>query len=909
MKSFNEKASYISSYPKLVSGPLVSDIASAMKPVSDVALSPIVDSFCSRNNYSDSVSLMQPQLHSNSIDNSVDLELERIKKIELSYLTLFRKNSKFKNQGFSHFFLCQELNVNDNPANPIKIQSNAIGSNNSTLLIDDGSSFSNSSLKKDFANTTIGNNNTGSILSTESPAIYNLVFSHDGKYMASAGADGFIKIWEVISSEMDRHDPGFVEPNNHQVPSNYLTVPSRPHRKSFIDNFLDDTFSDAASSMTTFDVPGVRKSTSKSKSKSKSKSRTRNRARSDTTYSFGSNDSEGTHYVDDYSTYSNQTQIQSDIFAPIFKHQPYKTFFHDKTINSLDWSNNNFLLSSSDDGTVKLWHVDRADCLQTYNFDSIVTCAKFHKLDDRFFVASLWNGKIYLLSILEKEIIYQINLQKQVTCLEFSPKSNMLLVGCDKGYVILLKIDGGFKIEEEYQINKKKNKTGPRITAISIIDCSLKNTNKNSIYRNSKNDESNKPESESMRILISSNDSKVRLYELSGLKMKFSGLSNRFSSIAASANEDLTYIISGSEDGWTYLWETGIDSTNSGGTNDAKKKTNKLFSKQHFDIFSFFRDESDSIENKNYGSFRTNSSRCNVSVFAPRASLKLLELSNDPIFDLKHKYSFILNEMHIKDLEVDDLSTAVIITADNTGKIKVFRRDFSRYIRKALNFKSASQIVERRQTMMNRTGSEHILNKNTLVIPNYQANSAGIKHIMSSVYENPELDRGRSDTKGVIKPANKFAVESSVVDHSKEKLNLPGINIENVGGNVVVENNGVSNPDDISNEILHDKENAVLDSSDLSPIHISNSIKDIDDELKKIIGDSEQGKLAKVSQHQHSSSTASVYNVPDHENITSGTLTCSKCGSTDFNSAPMDAGNTNHIRFFCKDCGQEVNLK
>ncbi|KGK35487.1 hypothetical protein JL09_g5363, partial [Pichia kudriavzevii] len=191
--------------------------------------------------------------------------------------------------------------------------------------------------------------------------------------------------------------------------------------------------------------------------------------------------------------------------------------------------------------------------------------------------------------------------------------------------------------------------------------------------------------------------------------------------------------------------------------------------------------------------------------------------------------------------------------------------------------------------MMNRTGSEHILNKNTLVIPNYQANSAGIKHIMSSVYENPELDRGRSDTKGVIKPANKFAVESSVVDHSKEKLNLPGINIENVGGNVVVENNGVSNPDDISNEILHDKENAVLDSSDLSPIHISNSIKDIDDELKKIIGDSEQGKLAKVSQHQHSSSTASVYNVPDHENITSGTLTCSKCGSTDFNSAPMDA--------------------
>lgn len=127
-----------------------------------------------------------------------------------------------------------------------------------------------------------------------------------------------------------------------------------------------------------------------------------------------------------------------------------------------------------------------------------------------------------------------------------------------------------------------------------------------------------------------------------------------------------------------------------------------------------------------------------MSIFAPKASLKLLELSNDPIFDLKHQYSSLVAESHIKDLEIDDLSTAIIVSTDNTGKIKVFRRDFSRYIRKALQGKKASQLLDRKQSVLSRGLSKKVMNRNSLVIPNYEATTMNIADTMSSVYMDPD---------------------------------------------------------------------------------------------------------------------------------------------------------------------------
>lgn len=53
--------------------------------------------------------------------------------------------------------------------------------------------------------------------------------------------------------------------------------------------------------------------------------------------------------------------------APVFRSTPIREFEgHTGDILDLSWSKNNFLLSSSMDKTVRLWHISRSECLCTF---------------------------------------------------------------------------------------------------------------------------------------------------------------------------------------------------------------------------------------------------------------------------------------------------------------------------------------------------------------------------------------------------------------------------------------------------------------------------------------------------------------------------------------------------------------
>lgn len=62
------------------------------------------------------------------------------------------------------------------------------------------------------------------------------------------------------------------------------------------------------------------------------------------------------------------------------------------------------------------------------------------------------------------------------------------------------------------------------------------------------------------RLLITSNDSRVRLYNLldKTLETKYKGHENTSSQIRASFSDDGRYLISGSEDRHVYIWESGV---------------------------------------------------------------------------------------------------------------------------------------------------------------------------------------------------------------------------------------------------------------------------------------------------------------------------------------------------------------
>jgi len=64
--------------------------------------------------------------------------------------------------------------------------------------------------------------------------------------------------------------------------------------------------------------------------------------------------------------------------------------------------------------------------------------------------------------------------------------------------------------------------------------------------------------SNNSKVLITSNDSRIRLYDIRTreIERKYRGYSNQSSQIRASFSSDDQYIISGSEDSWFYIWRT-----------------------------------------------------------------------------------------------------------------------------------------------------------------------------------------------------------------------------------------------------------------------------------------------------------------------------------------------------------------
>jgi len=88
--------------------------------------------------------------------------------------------------------------------------------------------------------------------------------------------------------------------------------------------------------------------------------------------------------------------------------------------------------------------------------------------------------------------------------------------------------------------------------------------------------------SNNSKVLITSNDSRIRLYDIrtKEIERKYRGYSNQSSQIRSSFSHDDQYIISGSEDSWFYIWKTEPSNmTNHNGTNTKLTKKQR----RHFD--------------------------------------------------------------------------------------------------------------------------------------------------------------------------------------------------------------------------------------------------------------------------------------------------------------------------------------
>ncbi|KAM9939843.1 hypothetical protein OXX80_000692 [Metschnikowia pulcherrima] len=399
--------------------------------------------------------------------------------------------------------------------------------------------------------------------------------------------------------------------------------------------------------------------------------------------------------------------------APVFLPQPVRVFEgHTKSVLCLDWSKNNFLLSGSMDKTVRLWNIERADCLETFQHRDFVTALRFHPNDDRFFISGALDNQLRLWSVLERSVAYTSDLGDNalITAVEFTPFGNYCMVGGFNGSLFAVETQGLLLVKRIELRKKLKPSSTPSSHGTTISGIK--------IFENPTCADLPSSDLARWNVLITTNDSTIRLVDLSLRKLvtRFRGNSNQSSSIVASISEDGRYIISGSEDHYCYVWDNNNSIINN--KLRASMKEMLLESKNHVDekhkrisrllhdnrlwrklpVKMFLEDENGkkyvANDNTSYACFPAHQSRVNVALFAPEKTKRLLQFSDDRIFDLV-KRGTLLAESRGNTISGDKAwgSDHIIVTSDVTGLVRVYRQDPAFYIRK--NFLELKKMQKR----------------------------------------------------------------------------------------------------------------------------------------------------------------------------------------------------------------------
>ncbi|XP_024606354.1 WD repeat-containing protein 44 [Neophocaena asiaeorientalis asiaeorientalis] len=324
---------------------------------------------------------------------------------------------------------------------------------------------------------------------------------------------------------------------------------------------------------------------------------------------------------------SGADEDPDDKNAP-FRQRPFcKYKGHTADLLDLSWSKNYFLLSSSMDKTVRLWHISRRECLCCFQHIDFVTAIAFHPRDDRYFLSGSLDGKLRLWNIPDKKVALWNEVDGQtklITAANFCQNGKYAVIGTYDGRCIFYDTEHlKYHTQIHVRSTRGRNKVGRKITGIEPLPGENK-------------------------ILVTSNDSRIRLYDLRdlSLSMKYKGYVNSSSQIKASFSHDFSYLVSGSEDKYVYIWST---------YHDLSKFT------------SVRRDRNDFWEG-----IKAHNAVVTSAIFAPNPSLMLsLDVQSEKSEgNDKGEDAEVLNNMPSGIMKTDN--TEVLLSADFTGAIKVF---------------------------------------------------------------------------------------------------------------------------------------------------------------------------------------------------------------------------------------------
>ncbi|CAL0305287.1 unnamed protein product [Lupinus luteus] len=213
---------------------------------------------------------------------------------------------------------------------------------------------------------------------------------------------------------------------------------------------------------------------------------------------------------------------------------PLQEFYgHSGDVLDLAWSNSDILLSSSTDKTVRLWQIGCNECLSVFHHRDYVTCIQFNPVDENYFISGSIDGKVRIWGVPEERVVDWANIRDVVSAISYQPDGKGFVVGTLTGTCRFFIASGKhFQLEAQIRVNGKKRTSGNKITGIQF---SPKNH---------------------QRIMITSDDSKVRILEGVELVQTYKGLPKSGSQMSGSFTPTGKHLISVGDDSRIYIWNS-----------------------------------------------------------------------------------------------------------------------------------------------------------------------------------------------------------------------------------------------------------------------------------------------------------------------------------------------------------------
>ncbi|XP_019415404.1 PREDICTED: WD repeat-containing protein 44-like [Lupinus angustifolius] len=309
-------------------------------------------------------------------------------------------------------------------------------------------------------------------------SILTMKFSPDGQYLASAGEDGVVRVWQVVvddrCNEIDipEIDPSCI----------YFTVNDLSELRPL---FMDKE------KLTK--VKGLKKT-------------------------------------------SDSACI---IFPPkIFRllEKPLHEFHgHRGEVLDLSWSKNNYLLSSSEDKTVRLWHMKHENCLKIFSHSNYVTCIQFNPMDDNYFISGCIDGKVRIWAVPDCHVVDWIDTREIVTAVCYRPDGQAGIIGSMAGNCRYFNAsENHLQLDSQPCLLGKKKLPGRGITSFQFLS------------------------QDSNKVMVTCAHSQVRILHEHNVIGKYKSLSGG-SALSASFTSDGKHILSACEDSNVYLWNLSQD--------------------------------------------------------------------------------------------------------------------------------------------------------------------------------------------------------------------------------------------------------------------------------------------------------------------------------------------------------------